>query len=77
MMRTVDRRLALLYFEHGAVLPTLHFQHGRHVPLGRPGDGQWHAPVPRTADADGLLQPPPFYEADCPYRDRAAKIVAD
>ena len=80
MMRTADRRLALLYFEHGAVLPTLHgFAPGAAYTFRwyDPPAGVWSDPVALTADAGGALQPPPFPETARPYRDWAATVVAE
>lgn len=80
MMRTPDRRLALLYFEHGAVHPTLHgFAPGAAYTLRwvDPASGERLAPVALAADADGVLRPPPFPQTDRRYTDWAATISAD
>ena len=80
MMRTPDRRLAFLYFEHASVLPTLHrFTPGAAYAFQwyHPATGAWHPPATIVADAEGTLRLPGFPEADArTYRDWAAKIVA-
>ena len=80
MMRTPDRQLALLYFEHAAVHPTLHgFAPGAAYTLVwvDPASGERLTPVALAADADGVLRPPPFPETDRQYTDWAAAITAD
>ena len=80
MMRTPDRRLALLYFEHGAVHPALHgFEPDASYTFQYvdPASGSRLAPVTLAAGADGILRPPPFPETDRPYADWAATITAD
>lgn len=80
MMRTPDRRLALLYFEHGAVLPALHgFAPGAAYTLrwADPATGEFHAPVRLAADAGGVLRLPPFPSTSRPFSDWAAQVVAE
>ena len=80
MMRTPDRRLALLYFEHGAVRPTLHgFAPGAPYSFAwhDPTTGDWHTPVQLVADARGVIEAPAFPASDRTYTDWSAKITAD
>ncbi|MBE2213168.1 MAG: DUF4038 domain-containing protein [Opitutaceae bacterium] len=80
MLRTADRTLALLYFEHQAERPRI----GGLQPSTRyrwtwfnPRTGAWAAPTTVKTQADGSLATPP-YPADraSPMRDWAAKLVA-
>lgn len=80
MMRTPDKRLALLYFEHQSVLPTLRgFTPGARYSFRwyHPASGEWHDEVGIQAGADGTLKIPGFPRADGrSFGDWAAKIVA-
>lgn len=80
MMRTPDKNLAFLYFEHASVLPTLHgFTPGATYTFQwyNPATGEWKEHVRRKADADGTLHLPPFPDDPSrPFTDWAAKIVA-
>jgi Protein of unknown function (DUF4038)/Domain of unknown function (DUF5060) len=74
MMRTADRRFALLYFEAGAAKPRA----AGFVPGSRyvwrwydPRDGAWAAGLKLTADSQGALEAPPFPDAG----DWAAKVT--
>ena len=81
MMRTPDRRLALLYFEHEAVRPTLHgFAPGASYSFQwyHPTTGEWGPAARVTADGAGTLRAPAFPEApERPFADWAAKVVAE
>ena len=81
MMRTPDRRLAFLYFEHRSVLPTLHgFTPGAAYSFRwyDPATGEWKERVRIQAGADGVLRIPAFPSAaGRSFNDWAAKIVAE
>lgn len=80
MLRTADRTLALLYFEHQAERPRI----GGLQPATRyrwtwfnPRTGAWSAPVSVKTHADGSLATPPLpSDPASPMRDWAAKLVA-
>jgi len=80
MMRTADRRLALLYFEAKAERPRVTGL----APDTRydwrwydPRDGRWLAPVPLRSDAEGALRAPAFPgRASRAESDWAAKITS-
>ncbi len=79
MMRTPDKDLAFLYFEHDSARPTLHgfppeatysFQ------WYHPVAGEWTPPEQIQADKSGTLRIPEFPDGkDRPFNDWAAKIV--
>jgi hypothetical protein len=78
MMRTPDRRLALLYFEfHAARVRAAGFSPGARYEWRwfDPRDGAWSAPVALAADARGALAAPPF-PGGTDAHDWAAKITA-
>jgi hypothetical protein len=80
LMRTPGRDFGLLYFEHAAVRP----RSADWTPNGRysfawydPRGGTWKEPMELTADADGILQLPPFPGGEeIASSDWAARIVA-
>lgn len=80
MMRTPTRDLALLYFEHGAIPPTLRgFTPGAEYVFRwyQPAAGAWAEPVRMRATGAGMLRLPAFPPPDGrAFRDWAAKIVA-
>jgi hypothetical protein len=79
MMRTVDTNLALLYFENGALLPSLDGFRPRAVYTLQwfdPSTGDWLSPIAVRSDGDGVLVLPGFPSGDNPSaRDWAAKIT--
>lgn len=81
MMRTPDKRLTLLYFEHGCVTPSLHqFIPGASYALQwyHPVTGEWQEAEQIKADRKGVLHIPGFPEGgNRTYRDWAAKIVPE
>jgi hypothetical protein len=79
MMRTPDKHLALLYFENKSVLPVLqNFTPGAEYLFQwiQPLTGEWMESELIKADDRGILRVPDFPEADRPFNDWAAKIIA-
>jgi len=79
MMRTPNRDLALLYFEHQAVTPRLAgFTANRryHWFWFNPRTGAWSAPSEVSADAAGSMAPPAYPAAESgAINDWAAKLL--
>jgi hypothetical protein len=78
MMRTADRDLALLYFEHKAVRPRIN---GLRPNVTwrwiwyNPRTGEWSDAVQPSSDADGSFEAPPFPAgAEGAMQDWAAKV---
>jgi hypothetical protein len=80
MMRTADKKLALLYFENASVLPGLvNFIPDREYLFiwYHPVTGEWQEAVTLRTNKRGALQPPDFPGKEKrSSRDWAAKIVA-
>ena len=81
MMRTASRDLALLYFEHLAVTPTVRDLTPNATYAWRwfnPRTGEWRRSLPVTTDADGHLSAPPFpVDPSSPINDWAAKLSSN
>jgi hypothetical protein len=78
LARSGDRRLALLYFEQGAVLPALNGLLPDAAYAWRwfdPRAGRWLAPLALRTDASGVLRAPAFPAGGMTAaRDWAAKL---
>jgi hypothetical protein len=80
MMRTGDKKLALLYFENNSVLPDLiNFIPDQEYVFSwyNPVNGEWKKALPLKADSEGVLRLPDFPgQEKKASSDWAAKIVA-
>jgi hypothetical protein len=79
MMRTPDKKFALLYFENQAVLPTLSgfaANESYHLQWFKPRNGEWTAGGTIRSDDQGLLTLPSFPDQQNPSTtDWAAKLL--